>query len=402
MQPSSSSLLRAVVMVGAIVAVPGTGNAADGDATAVMVALSNGDTATGGLEGIDSKGVRLATESGRRAIELDAVRRVECQRGGPAAVAGVSVVGTDGARVTGTDVTWDGETVRLETSAGVVTLPVARVQMIDWLRADRQGGNDAEPAWQQSLPDELESDVVVVAKGEETQCVPCAIVGITADAVRVVLDGETIPVKRERVVGLRWLREPAAAGGIVVEVSGGVLPASRVEWSPEGLVIDDAVRLPAVSLQSIDFAAGRTTRLAGLATEQLEVEPFFGSLTGIEELIPAFRPRVVAGEDGSPRKDLMIRPRTVAVWRVPAGSRTFTTAISRGPAVGGGALVVIAVDGREVFRGSVDDASAANAAGISIGEIPLDGARRLSITVDYGRAGPVGGVVILRDPLFTK
>jgi hypothetical protein len=35
-------------------------------------------------------------------------------------------------------------------------------------------------------------------------------------------------------------------------------------------------------------------------------------------------------------------------------------------------------------------------------EVSLDGARRLSITVDYGRAGPVGGFVILRDPLFTK
>jgi hypothetical protein len=402
MQPSSSSLLRAIVMVGAIAGVPGTGSAVDGDATAVTVAMSGGDTATGRLEAIDSTGVRLATESGPQAIELDAVRRVDCQRGGPAAVAGVSVVGTDGARLTGTDVTWEGDTVRLETSEGVVTLPVARVRTIDWLRAERQGGNDVEPAWRQSLPDELESDVVVVAKGEETQCVPCAIVGITADAVRVVLDGETIPVKRDRVVGLQWLREPAAAGGIVVEVTGGVLPASQVERSPEGLVVDDVVRLPADCLRSVDYAAGRTTRLAGLATEQLDVEPFFGSLTEIDELIAAFRPRVVAGDDGSPRKDLLIRPRTVAVWRVPPGSRTFTTAISRGAAVGGGALVVIAVDGREVFRGSVDDASAAGAAGISIGEVPLDGARRLSITVDYGRAGPVGGIVILRDPLFTK
>ena len=149
------------------------------------------------------------------------------------------------------------------------------------------------------------------------QCVPCAIVGITADAVRVVLDGETIPVKRERVVGLRWLREPVVVGGIIVEVSGGMLSASRVEWSPAGLVVDDEVRVPAAALRSIDYAAARTTRLAGLATDQLDVEPFFGSLADIKELAAAFRPRVIMAEEGDPRRDLLIHPRTVAVWRVP-------------------------------------------------------------------------------------
>lgn len=402
MQPSSSSLLRAIVVAGMIACVSGAGVAAVVDAPAVTVAMSGGDIATGKLEAVGPTGVRLVTESGPRAIALESVRRIDCRPDGPAAVAGVSVIGTDGGRLSGTDVTWEGDAVRLETPEGAVMLPVARVQTIDWLRAGRQAGKDAEPAWRQSLPDDLESDVVVVAKGDETQCVPCAIVGITADTVRVVLDGETIPVKRDRVVGLQWLREPTVAGGVVVEVNGGVLPASRVEWSPEGLVIDGTVRLPAGCLRSVDYAAGRTTRLAGLSTERLDVEPFFGNLVGIEELAAAFRPRVIPSDDGSPRQDLMIRPRTVAVWRVPPGSRSFTTAISQGASVGGGALVVIAVDDREVFRGSIDESSATGTAGIAIDEVPLDGVRRLSITVDYGRAGPVGGVVILRDPLFTK
>lgn len=403
-QSSSLSLLRSVLMAGAIAVVPFPGRAVESDPTVVTVELTAGGTAIGRLEAIDTTAVRLATESGSQTFELAAVRRIDRQRDEAAALVAprVKVIGADGGQLFGADVTWEGDTVRLQIPEGTVTLPVARVQTIDWLRSDRSGGNDTDPSWRAALPEELESDVVVVVKGEETQCVPCAIASITTDTVQVILDGETIPVKRDRVVGLQWLREPVAAGGIVVEVTGGSVPASSIEWSPAGLVIDETVRLPADSLRSVDYAAGRTTRLAGLATERLEVEPFFGSLADNEELAAAFRPRVVAADEGSPGKNLVIRPRTVAIWRVPPGSRSFTTAISRGSAVGGGALVVIAVDDREVFREAIDDGWIVGEEGISIGEIALAGVRRLSITVDYGRAGPVGGIVVLHDPVFSK
>lgn len=402
MQPLVSLLLPVIVMAGLVAGLPGNWAAADDQMIAVTIATTDGDTVTGLLEAIDASGIRIVTDSAVGVLPVASVRRIDRQEPAAAAVAGVMLIGTDGTRLSGSDVTWEGDTVRLETSAGVVSLPVGRVQTIDWLRANRPGGNDGEPLWRQSLPEELESDVVVVAKGDETQCVPCAILGITADTVRVMLDGETIPVKRDRVIGLEWLREPVAAGGIIVQVAGGMLPASRVEWSPEGLTIDDVVRFPPASLRSIDYAAARTTRLAGLTPERLDVEPFFGSLADIDKLADAFRPRVLADDADSLRRDLLIRARTAAVWRVPPGSRSFTTAISRGAAVGSGPLVVIAVDEREVFRGSSDDDSTTGGAGSGPVEVPLDGARRLSIIVDYGRAGPAGGVVILRDPLFTK
>lgn len=402
MQSLVPFLLPATIMAGLVVGLPGKWTVAAEEATVATVAMSGGESVTGRLESIDAAGVRLVTESAAQLLPVANVRRIDRQGAAAAATAGVMLIGTDGARLSGTDVTWEGDTIRLETSAGGVSLPVGRVQTIDWLRADRPGGNEAEPVWRQSLPEELESDVVVVAKGDETQCVPCAILGITADTVRVMLDGETIPVKRDRVVGIEWLREPAAAGGIIVEVAGGILPASRVEWSPDELIIDDVVRLPAASLRSIDYAAARTTRLAGLSPERLDVEPFFGSLGEIDELAAAFRPRVIAGDDGSLRKDLLMRARTVAVWRVPPGSRSFTTTISKAGPAGSGPLVVIAVDEQEVFRESIEGVPTPGGAGSNLIEVPLDGARRLSITVDYGRAGPVGGVVVLQDPLFTK
>jgi hypothetical protein len=73
--------------------------------------------------------------------------------------------------------------------------------------------------------------------------VECAITGVSADTVTVVLEEETIPVKRSKVLGLQWLREDTsaaagAAGRAVVSVAGGGLRASRVEWSADAFVID--------------------------------------------------------------------------------------------------------------------------------------------------------------------
>lgn len=404
MRPSLSLMLCVVVAVIMTVAESPGGRAIADEAVRAVVEMVSGETISGTLESIGPTVIRLATESGSQALDVAAVRRIDCERVDVVgeSTASVRVMGGDGLRLSGKDVVWEGDSIQIETPAGIVSLPVGRVQTIDWLRSDHQADAAGDPSWFQALPEDLESDIVVVTKGNETQCVPCAIAGITTDVVRVVLDGETIPVKRDRVLGLQWLREPVSAGGVIVEVGGGMLPAARVEWSPEALVVDESVRLPAACLRRVDYAAGRTTRLATLVTERLDTEPFFGSLADMEELAAAFRPRVLSADDGSPRQDLMIRPRTVAVWRVPAGTRAFTTTVARGAAAGGGALVVIAVDDREVFRATVDESSTAGAEGITIGAIPLDGARRLSITVDYGQAGPVGGVVVLRDPVFTK
>lgn len=399
MQPPLSLLLR--IIVSTLISVSTIGQAIARADVAVVVATSDGEKVTGVLEGIEPTQIRVVTESGVRTLGVESVRRVECIRSEPDADGEITIFGTDGARLTGTDVEWEGDVVSLTVPTGVLTMPVTGVEVIEWNRTSRDEG-DTAPGWRESLPDEMDSDVIVVTKGDGMQCVPCAIVGITSDAVRIRLDGDAISVKRDRVAGLRWLREPTVPGGILVTVAGGQLPATRVEWSPEGLVINGAVTFPAPSLRGVDYAAGRIARLAELTTERLTVDPFFGGLAKVDGLVSAFQPRVVVADDGSLGKDLVIRPRTVAVWRVPPGSRTFATMIAPAEASGSGALVVISVDDTEVFRGSVDDGPIVDGAGIPIGEIPMGGARRLSITVDYGRAGPIGGSVILRDPHFTK
>ena len=365
-----------------------------------VVETTAGERATGSLASIDDETIRLDTPSGPRTFTVGQTRTVTRTKTDKAEGPTVRLICVDGGRLSGTGFTADGELVTLAGPEGAATLPIARVRTVLWNHGGEPEADGDRPAWLATLPEPADADIVVVAKGGDVQFVPCAIVGVTPEKVTVILDGETIPVNRDKVVGLHWLREPAPAGGIAVGVEGGSLHASNVAWGPGGLVIDGVVRLPATALRSIDYAAARTVRLATLPTERLDVEPFFGGLREIEGMSDYFRPRVV-GIDAAPARDLVMRARTVAVWRVPEGSRSFSTAVSP-VAISGGAVVAIALDEREVFRGAVDQSSLDQAGRLAIAAIPVGAARRLSITVDYGTAGPIGGAVVFHDPLFTR
>jgi hypothetical protein len=159
--------------------------------------------------------------------------------------------------------------------------------------------------------------------------------------------------------------------------------------------------LPAAWLEAIDYAAGRTVRLADVPAESTVVEPFVPGLTAVEELRGFFAPRFVTAAGVATERNgtaaLLVRPRTVVTWRVPADSRRFQASIRP---VGSGTTrpsVRIALDDREVFRHDPSEAAAAEQERISL---DVSGARRLTLTVEA--AAGIGGPVRLEQPVFEK
>ncbi len=150
MQPPLSLLLR--IMVSTLISVSTIGQAIARDDVAVVVATSDGEKVTGVLEGIEPTQIRVATESGVRTLGVESVRRVECIRSEPDADGEITIFGTDGARLTGTDVEWEGDVVSLTVPEGVLTMPVTGVEVIEWNRTRREQG-DTAPGWRDSLPD---------------------------------------------------------------------------------------------------------------------------------------------------------------------------------------------------------------------------------------------------------
>jgi hypothetical protein len=372
----------------------------------VRIEKTDGTVVAGVLEGIGPRELRLAAQP---VLAVAAIRRVVVVAEGGAdrePPPRVTVMGGAGLRLTGNDFLWQDGRAAILRDDGRIELPIDRVRTVAF---GPVRGGDTEPAWLGALPEKPASDLVVVARQRDTEApgfelVECAISAVEAEQVAVVLDEEPIRVNRGKVVGLHWLRAtPGEAGGTAVEVGGGSLRGASVTWTPEALEIDGAVKLPGRLLRSIDYAAGRTVRLATLEPERKSVEPFFGGLTAAGRVGEFFAPRFLpAGAVAA--GGLVVRPRTEIVWRVPADSRRFRARLA-GPASGAGrvATVTIQADDREVFRSPAADRPAAEkepAADLPI-DVDVADARRLTITVDAAGGGP-GGPVLFHDPVFEK
>lgn len=377
--------IAGVVLLALVSAAGGAAAAAEGPT--VTARLIDGATVAGGLRAVTGAEVVIDADGSERRLPLESLRRLDLDGGAAgASAAKVTVWCLDGGWLAGDDFTLDGgadkATAAVLRGGQAWPLPADRVLRVDW--SEPSFAPTAPPAWQADLPEDADSDLLVVA-GDEVTFVPCAIGSVSGEAVTVVLDGETIPVKRAKVLGLAFLRagpvpvEPAP-GSVAVVIDGGRMIARSVEWSPAGLVLDGTLRFPSGALRAIDYAAGRTVDLATLPPERADVEPFFGSLARLEGLAGFFAPRALAGGG------LLVRPRTEIVYRIPAGGRRFRAGVV--PAVGrpvaGEVSLVVRLDEREIFRAAVSAADPA--APTTPLDLDIAGGRRL--TIEVGFAGP--------------
>ena len=412
----------------------------------VEVTQGDGTVTAGLLDRIDAAGVHLVGvgggTDGSLSLPSDRVRSVQ-RTGGPATAADgrprLVLTLVDGSTLTGEDFAWDGQQPAvLIRPEGRIELPVGRVRSLAWLPDG--AAVDAVAPWQGAMPEGTEKDLVVVGTADNHEFVECAITAVSADTVTVQLEDETIPVKRSKVIGLQWLRgEPAAAataaGRAVVAVSGGGVRAGRVEWSADGLVLDADLRLPATMLIGIDYAAARIVPLASITAEKVDVDPWFGGLvrTGgrTDAMVSFFAPRTIGtrardataapmaaegtrGDGGAAAAAIVMRPRTVSVWRLPPDSRRFHAVVEAvaGPQAADATVVAVAVDDRELFRRQIGGGATAGGddrqpvrerpgEGVPI-DVDLTSGRRLTVTVDFGPGGGIGGAVRFDSPVIER
>jgi hypothetical protein len=370
----------------------------------VRIELTDGTTAEGVLDAIDDETVRFTAGETSRQMPVKDVRRIVRMSAPSEEVMAVRVGCRDGLTVEGEDFLWDGAAVAVVTRGEErIEMPIERIKTVGWHpRPAAAAIGPVEPAWLAAVPAEPASDLVAVSRGDDFELVECAITAVSPETVTVMLDGERIPVKRGKVLGLTWLRPAVAtAAATRVMIVGGTLAAGSISWTPRALLLDGVVRIPGHLLNTIDYAAGRTVALVGLPLEQVTSEPFFGGLATVEGMAAFFAPRVVppaeSGADTATRA-VVVRPRTMAVWRVPADSRQFRARVVRMAGGESAAAVRVAVrlDDRPVWEHTLDSAGPAGTIDVAVAD-----ARRLSIAVDFV-AGDLGCPVRFDEAVFEK
>lgn len=380
---------------------------------------ADGTSVVGTLQSLDAAGIVLASTDGDVTLSLEEVRALEPVEKPSAAAMDARVWLTDGSLLAGGGIVLEGREMSLDQDGTTLMLPQNAVAKVAWnLAGDDTAVGAAVPEWQASVPAEVDSDLIVIRKSVDPepvyQCVPCAILAIDAEHVTVALDDDRIPVKRERVAGLVWLRAESDVQlqGPVVDLVGGRLLTREVRYLADSGSLQmvtawsQEVAVPVAAVRRIDLAAGRTVSLTALVPEASSVEPAFASLSKVDELGGAFEPRILPSGDVAPSglsgPMILAMPRTVLRWKLPAGVRQLRMTAAGERLQGGGADLVVMVDGQERMRRVIPSDGSA---GVEI-DVEVSGGRSLEVHVDFP-SGPAGqlvglGRILLIDPRLEK
>jgi hypothetical protein len=190
---------------------------------------------------------------------------------------GVRVALIDGTRLTLSAFSVAGDQARCETSFGAFSLPVNRLAQV------RFGISTArlDEAWNALLKRESKNDLLVLKKDDVLDFLAGA-TGDVGEKINMLLDGDEVPVAREKVYGIIYHRRLPTFPKPIGEVrltSGDVLSMTRFTWDGGNLKIRLAtgadLAVPAAQLAALDFSSGKVLYLSDAEPRDVKYVPFF-------------------------------------------------------------------------------------------------------------------------------
>ena len=382
---------------------PAQENTPKQDAT---VTLSNGDIVRGKLVHLDDENVTVSDESKNpvetSTLKIPSVRKITA----PARSTNANkfMIGlVDGSYVRTDTISTDDSTAFLSIGGSAIEVPRDTVHWIAF--KEPQSNSPDAYKWLEELPENPAADIVAIKRDTAWQFIECAITQITPENVVVLLDGESIPVKRSKIFGICWLRPGEKPGkdiepnplDILLRSPLGEMKCRKITWNDDlycweitmAAVEDDfVITLPADALSSIDYTFGRHIDLTRRPPANSRTDPYFGGLAGDATLLQYFAPRSIMTPDGEDQDSsvptLLVHPRTEITWTVPDDSRRFQASFSLAENSVSPTVVMVQIDNSEVFQtvlGNSEEGDRSNQP-LSV-DIALDGGKQLKIIVDF-------------------
>ncbi len=363
---------------------------------AVEVETITGEIHRGQLAEIRSDQVTIEADGG--AVVLATKHLVDLVPGeappGPAAEPGVWIDLVDGSTVLGGSFATAEDRARVLSLEGLpIELPLRAVLAVRLQASTPETGQQ----WSKLRDTPTDRDLLVVRRAEALDFHRGVIREVTDDAVQFELEGEVLPVKRNKVHGMIFYRarsddlpEPlcriTVADGSVWLARAISLDGDELTWTSLAGV---ETRQPVAMITRLDFSQGKIVYLSDLKPESVEWLPYFGQQKNLESLTRFFAPRgdrsLLAGPlqlDGKTyHKGLALHSRTTIVYRLPDrfGHLLAVAGIDDRVRPRGNVRLVIRGDDGVLFETTIDGTQPPQSL-----EVDLDGVRRLTILVDYG------------------
>jgi len=334
----------------------------------VEVSTLNGEQHVGILERVTTEEVVLKTPTRSISIpdkDLLAIRMagsvppspVTGSSSTPVAMADVRL--TDGTRLRVTRFTSTTKQINIHhPQLGGLTLPLSVVQSVRLAAPD--GKVDA--TWNHLLERTPKKDQVAVRKSDVLDHLDGVIGSLDETTLNFQLDGDDIPIKRERLFGLIFAKRESTAAKTIASmelVSGDHLAAKSLTLEGDIWTIRLAsgtdLTVPSSGVQVVDFSAGKIAYLSNMEPRDIKYSPYFEPIfvwKYHQDRGNELRPLSVGNKTYA--KGLSIHSKTALKYRIGGDFRRFQAVmgIDDYVRVGGNVDVIIKGDNRVLFRGS--------------------------------------------------
>jgi hypothetical protein len=371
---------------------------------AAEVETLKGDRHSGAVAELSDRALRL--EKGDATLELPLVEIVGVRFLSPTVpepFIGPRVVLIDGTRLTCSEFSVEKGQARLTTAqCGTLTLPISRVAQV---RFGISTGK-LDEAWNTLTSRDSKTDLLIVKKEDVLDHLD-GVVGDVGEKIGFLLDGDEVPVAREKVYGIVFRRKTSGLPKATCQVDlagGDILQTVQVTGNGSEfklkLATGPEVTLAADTLAALDFSAGKIRYLSQLEPRDVKSLPFWDAFSYHEY-------RRDRSLDGTPislagktyARGLAINSRTTLRYRIAGEYTRFQGVMGIDDSVRGwgDVWVVISGDGKPLFEGEVKGRNAPRPFSLDV-----TGVRDLEILVDFGGDTNVGDHLDLADAKLIK
>ncbi len=374
------------------------------DGPQVEVATLSGQQKVGELVAVNGKEWKLRTSTGEESLRADEILTATW----PTAAAKVETAPlelklVDGSRLGVTQATLEGDWLTVE-STSLGTQKLARTTIAN-LRLGAPTG-PIEQSWSDLTQREKTQDMLVIRKNDVLDFVEGVVGKITPADVQILLDGEAVTVKREKVFGVVVFQRGATTQkpiGSLELVNGDKLFARSVALSngefQVRLPTGGEAKVPLAQVRRVDFSLGKLTWLGDLKPRDMKHD--FILMDGLPEYgvdRSLLGERLRVGDKFFDR-GVWIHSKTRLKYRLEGDYSRFQAWMGIQSSHTGNVHVEFLADGQKLMEADV----LAGAKAPQRVDLDLKGKFVLEVLVDYGDDGDdIGDHLTLGDARLTK
>jgi hypothetical protein len=372
----------------------------------VQVTTLSGDRQHGALEAVSATSVTLNAEGKSIVIPYPEVLVIRSTQVAPSTSNEplIELKLVDNSRIRVQKLTSAGNLATIvHSQLGELKLPLSIVSSVRLAPADPK----VDGEWTQLTERIIKKDLVAIRKGDVLDHLDGVIGGLGEATMQFQLEGDNIPIKREKVFGLIFSKRESSAKKATAQfalVTGDRLAVKQIDWNgtiwKAKLASGLDLEIPADLFQALDCSLGKVTYLSDLEPRSVKFTPFFAH----QNLSSVYEYRRDKDFEGNPitlferpsqrvsyEKGLAIHSRNVMKYRLGNEYRRFQSIMGIGAEVPNGEVdIVIKGDQRVLFEGTVKALEAdekGNVHRVAAQKLDLDvtGVVELEILVDWGR-----------------